>query len=296
MRTTLRALRLSSSRRPGAKVQALRSRLALRRLPRSKRAPTAGCTIRHGPPVQGIAARALYLGPGQVLSFEKPALDDSRGASEYTADPAHPIPYRARPVEATYDPGGSHWYEWLAEDQQSATGRADQLCWRTAPLHQTLTLTGDVDADLWAATTGTDADWIVKLIDQYPDDPKLGKMAGYQLMVAEEIFRGRYRESFSHPEAIAANTPLEYQWSLHAIDHAFLPGHRLLVGGAEQLVSPVRPQPAKLRGQHHECQTRGLPRRHPTHFLVEQPSVSPRHSGSCRSLRAENSHRPNGAA
>ena len=181
------------------------------------------------PPEEGVRQRALYLSAGQTLSFTKPTGEDAHSASEYTADPSNPIPYRARPIEATYAPRGSHWYEWLAEDQRPSTKRTDQLVWRTASLDRPLTVTGDVEADLWAATSGTDADWVVKLIDEYPNDPKLGKMAGYQLMVAEEIFRGRYRKSFEHPEAIAAHTPLEYTWSLHGVDHAFLPGHRVLV-------------------------------------------------------------------
>ena len=181
------------------------------------------------PPTEGVQQRALYLGAAQTLSFTRPVASDAEGASEYTADPANPIPYRARPIEATYAPRGSHWYEWLAEDQRPFTKRGDQLTWRTAALQQPLTVTGDVSADLWAATSGTDADWVVKLIDEYPNDPKLGKMAGYQLMVAEEIFRGRYRTSFENPQPVTAHTPLEYKWSLHGVDHAFLPGHRLLV-------------------------------------------------------------------
>ncbi len=180
------------------------------------------------PPAYGVQQRALYFGAGS-LSFDKPTAHDAQGAGEYISDPANPVPYRARPIEATYAPSGSHWYTWLAEDQRPFTARADQMTWRTAPLEQTMTLTGNVEADLWAATNGTDADWVVKLIDEYPKDPKLGKMAGYQLMVAEEIFRGRYRESFVNPQQISANSPLEYKWSLHGVDHAFLPGHRMLV-------------------------------------------------------------------
>lgn len=181
------------------------------------------------PPVDHVVARPLYFGAGQTLSFRKPGGNDAAGASRYTADPAQPVPYRARPIEATYSPRGSHWYQWLAEDQRPSTGRADQLCWRSVALDKPLTVTGEVEADLWAATTGTDADWVVKLIDEYPNDPKAGKMSGYQLMVAEEIFRGRYRESFEKPGPLAANTPLEYRWSLHGVDHAFLPGHRMVV-------------------------------------------------------------------
>ncbi len=115
-------------------------------------------------------ATALYLQPGGKLSWTAPT--GTQPAAEYTADPAHPIPYRARPIEATYDPKGSHWRTWLAEDQRPATSRADQATWRGPALDRPLTVTGDVTADLWASTTGTDADWVVKLIDEYPDDPK----------------------------------------------------------------------------------------------------------------------------
>ena len=181
------------------------------------------------PPVEGMEQRSLYLDAAGTLQFRKPDTGDGAGVRTYVSDPAAPLPYRARPIEATYAPSGSHWYEWLAEDQRPSTRRADQLTWQTPVLTEALTVTGDVKADLWAATSGTDADWVVKLIDEYPDEPKLGKMAGYQLMVAEEIFRGRYRAGFEHPEPVAAGTPLEYTWSLHGVDHAFLPGHRVLV-------------------------------------------------------------------
>lgn len=181
------------------------------------------------PPAAGVTQEALYLSNGQTLSFTRPTGGDAQSVTRYVANPSSPIPYRARPIEATYSPKGSHWYTWLAQDQRSYTSRPDQLTWKMAPLTTTLTLTGDVEADLWAGTTGTDADWVVKLIDAYPNDPKLGTMSGYQLMVAEEIFRGRYRAGFEHPHAIEPNTPLEYKWSLHGVDHAFLPGHRLLV-------------------------------------------------------------------
>jgi putative CocE/NonD family hydrolase len=181
------------------------------------------------PPKAGVALRQLYFAAGQSLSFASPTVTDSKGVSRYLSDPANPIPYRARPIEATYSPKGSHWYTWLAQDQRPYTSRPDQLTWSMAPLTKTLTVTGDVEADLWASTSGTDADWVVKLIDAYPVDPTLGKMSGYQLMVAEEIFRGRYRTGFEHPQAIQANTSLEYTWSLHGVDHAFLPGHRILV-------------------------------------------------------------------
>ena len=180
-------------------------------------------------PPESESERPLYLGTGHSLGFGKPTNDDTRGKAEYVSDPANPIPYRARPIEATYAPSGSQWYTWLAQDQRPYTSREDQLTWSTPVLRDSLVVTGDVKADLWAATSGTDADWIVKVIDEYPNDPKLGKMAGYQLMVAEEIFRGRYQMSFVDPQPVPAHMPVEYTWSLHGVDHAFLPGHRLVV-------------------------------------------------------------------
>ena len=184
---------------------------------------------RSWPPASSHPPRPLYLNTGASLTWAAPSVHDATGTSAYVSDPARPMPYRARPVEATYAPRGSHWYTWLAEDQRPYTSRADQLTWRMEPLLQPLTVTGNVQVDLWAATTGSDADWIVKLIDEYPTDRALGKLSGYQLMIAEEIFRGRYQQGFSMAHPIAPNQPLEYRWSLHAVDHAFLPGHRLLV-------------------------------------------------------------------
>jgi uncharacterized protein len=115
------------------------------------------------------------------------------------------------------------------QDQRFLGKRNDMATWTTPVLDQPLTITGDVVADIFASTSGTDSDWIVKLIDVYPDDPALGKMSGAQLMIVDEIFRGRYRNSFEHPEAIPANTPEEFKFSLHGADHAFLKGHRMMV-------------------------------------------------------------------
>ena len=137
--------------------------------------------------------------------------------------------YRKRPIEATYAPTGSAWYTWLVEDQGPFSKRPDVATWSTPVLDHDVTITGDVIADLLASTSGTDADWIVKLIDVYPGDPSLGKMSGYQLMIVDEIFRGRYRTSYEHPQAIPANTSEEYRYSLHGADHVFLKGHRIMV-------------------------------------------------------------------
>jgi len=177
-------------------------------------------------PPKTAKLRALYFHANEnSLSFDRPK--ESAAAASYVSDPANPVPYRHRPIEATYA-DGSHWYPWLVEDQRFVTGRSDIAKWETPLLEQNLTVTGEVKADLYAATTGSDADWVVKLIDVYPDDAPEG-MGGYQLMIADEIFRGRYRTSFEDPQAIPPNTVQEYTWSLHGVDHVFLKGHRLMV-------------------------------------------------------------------
>ncbi|HXB62261.1 MAG TPA: CocE/NonD family hydrolase, partial [Acidobacteriaceae bacterium] len=178
------------------------------------------------PPKQA-KMRDMYLEANAALSFERPKVTDREQSASYLSDPAHPVPYRHRPIQETYAPG-SHWYAWLAEDQRFVTGRKDVAAWETPVLDHDLTVTGDVKADLYASTTGSDADWVVKLIDVYPGDAGEG-MGGYQLMVAEEIFRGRYRESFTQPHAIVPGAVNEYAWSLHGVDHVFLKGHRLMV-------------------------------------------------------------------
>jgi putative CocE/NonD family hydrolase len=182
------------------------------------------------PPKEGFAAERLYLEPGKRLSFDAPAagaVGSGEVAASYVSDPADPVPYRHRPIQSTYGKG-SQWYTWLAEDQSFVTGRKDVATFTMPALDHDVTVTGDVTADLFAATTGTDADWVVKLIDEYPEDAAAPN-AGYQLMVAEEIFRGRYRQSFEQPEALTPNMVNEFRWSLHGVDHTFLKGHRILV-------------------------------------------------------------------
>ena len=125
-------------------------------------------------------------------------------AGAYVANPADPVPYRHRPVQPTYGEG-SKWRTWLVEDQRFVSGGKDLANFETPVLTSDLTVTGDVMADLYASTTGTDGDWVVKLIDVYPDDAA-GPMAGFQLMIAEEIFRGRYLKSFEQPQALTAGS------------------------------------------------------------------------------------------
>lgn len=179
------------------------------------------------PPREGKAAR-LYLREHGLLAFEPPTA--TRGADSWISDPAHPVPYRARPIELTYDPRGSRWRRWETEDQRFVDGRPDVMTWQTPPLTEDITIAGDVVARLFASTTGTDADWVVKLIDVYPDSiPDRPRMGGYQLMVAFDILRGRYRRSFEHPTPIPANTVQQYTIDLHQQAYQFKRGHRIMV-------------------------------------------------------------------
>ena len=171
-------------------------------------------------------SRELFLRDGKKLAFEKPSGDNSE---TYVSDPANPVPYRKRPIEATYDQKGSGWYTWLVADQRFLNGRNDVVTWQSDVLDEDLVVTGDIVAHLFAATTGTDSDWVVKLIDFYPDDGAEKNMAGYQLMVADEIFRGRYLKSFAKPAPIVANQVNEYSIDLHSANHCFKKGHRVMV-------------------------------------------------------------------
>jgi putative CocE/NonD family hydrolase len=175
------------------------------------------------PPVEGFSGKRVYLQPEKKLSFTEPTGDYNVKAAAYVADPADPVPYRHRPVQSTYG-AKSTWRPWLVEDQRFVSDRKDLANFETPVLTGDLTVTGDVVADLFAATTGSDADWVVKLIDVYPEE-----QGGYQLMVAEEILRGRYRHGFTQPEPVKPGEVNEYKWSLHGIDHAFLKGHRMMV-------------------------------------------------------------------
>jgi uncharacterized protein len=182
------------------------------------------------PPASRTDERALYFGANESLRFEKPTATGTDERDSYVSDPAHPVPYRHRPIQPTYFPGGSKWSTWLVEDQRFVVHRPDVLSWETTPLDRNLTIAGEVKADLFAATTGSDADWIVKLIDVYPENlPQNWELAGYELMVSNEVFRGRYRKGYEQPAAIAPNAVLEYAFSLHTQDYTFRQGHRVMV-------------------------------------------------------------------
>jgi putative CocE/NonD family hydrolase len=182
------------------------------------------------PPKQQTDAKNLYFQDDGRLSFEAPTANASDAFDSYISDPAHPVPYRHRPIQATYFPAGSGWRTWLVEDQRFVDDRPDVLSWETEPLAEDVTIAGDVIAHLFASTTGSDADWVVKLIDVYPEQyPDDWKMAGFQLMVSNDVFRGRYRTSFEKSVSIKPDSVLDYTIDLHTQDYTFLKGHRIMV-------------------------------------------------------------------
>jgi putative CocE/NonD family hydrolase len=185
-------------------------------------------TYNSWPPKEAVQ-KNIYLHEDGKLSFDKPAAADSKAFDSYVSDPMHPVPYRSRPIEETYGPG-SRWYTWLTEDQGFVHNRPDVLSWETESLQDDITVTVNLSAKLFAATTGSDADWVVKLIDVYPEQyPKEPRMAGYQFMIANDVFRGRFRNSFEKPEPIVPNKVEAYTIDLHSINHVFKKGHKIMV-------------------------------------------------------------------
>ena len=173
-------------------------------------------------------SRPLYLQPDDKLGFHAPAA--GADFDEYVSDPAHPVPFRARPIQPIGYDAGQTWSQWLVDDQREASGRTDVLTYTSDKLTAPLTISGVPEVNLIASTSGTDSDWVVKLIDVYPDQVAAQpEMGGYQLAVAMDIFRGRYREGFTVGKPIAANQPLTYRFALPAANHVFLPGHRIMV-------------------------------------------------------------------
>ena len=175
--------------------------------------------------------KPLYLEGGFKLSFESNSTNSANSAyDEYVSDPAKPVPFRARPSQPVGYVLPLTWPEWLVDDQREASGRTDVLTYTSDVLTEPVHIRGQAMANLVASTSGTDSDWVVKLIDVYPDQvadhPEMG---GYQLAVAMDIFRGRYRESFAEAKAIAPGKPLTYRFALPPANHVFLPGHRIMV-------------------------------------------------------------------
>ena len=174
------------------------------------------------PPKTGIKEAKLYFHANGSLSFELPA--ESSGAhDQYVSDPSKPVPYLPRPISV------DGWPEWQLADQRFVDGRPDVLTYQTEALKEDLTITGEPIAHLFAATTGSDSDWVVKLIDVYPDVAQPAGMGGFEFMLAEEVFRARYRNSFEKPEAVTPGKVTPYAFSLRSRDHTFKAGHRIMV-------------------------------------------------------------------
>jgi hypothetical protein len=175
-----------------------------------------------------VKSTALYLGAGLRASFAAQAGDAAY--EEYVSDPAKPVPFVSRPVHTNDAAGGETWRKWLVSDQREASGRPDVLVYSSELLTSPVKISGQPVVNLTASTSGTDSDWVVKLIDVYPDEvagqPAMG---GYQLMISADIFRGRYRESLETPKPIAADKPLLYKFNLPTANHVFLPGHKIMV-------------------------------------------------------------------
>jgi putative CocE/NonD family hydrolase len=177
-------------------------------------------------PRTAAQARPLYLRAGGKLSFEAPQAGEATYEA-YVSDPAKPVPFAPRPVRFA---DRDMWTSWLVKDQRFVDGRTDVLTFVSEPLTEPLRIGGAPQVNLQAATSGSDSDWVVKLIDVYPDQvPSTPEMGGYELGVSMAIFRGRYRESFSEPKAIASNQVLDYEFGLPTANHVFQPGHRVMV-------------------------------------------------------------------
>jgi uncharacterized protein len=167
----------------------------------------------------------LYLEAGLKAGFAAPKEGDSR-FDEYVSDPSKPVPFIARPVYSD----NRAWRTWLVSDQREASGRTDVLAFVSDVLTAPVKISGQPMANLVASTSGSDSDWVVKLIDVYPPEVAAQpEMGGFQLMISADIFRGRYRESLETPKALAPDEPLLYRFALPTANHVFLPGHRIMV-------------------------------------------------------------------
>jgi putative CocE/NonD family hydrolase len=175
-------------------------------------------------------ATPIYLADNGAATFQRPT---ATGHYDYVSDPAHPVPFIPRPIDMN---DSTQWKPWLVHDQRFVSDRPDVATWKSAPLDQPVHIMGAPEVDLFAATSGSDSDWVVKLIDVYPNDtPEPASqgakpsMAGLELPIGIEIFRGRYLKSFAAPAPLKAGRVEHYRWALPNVDHVFLPGHRIMV-------------------------------------------------------------------
>jgi putative CocE/NonD family hydrolase len=180
------------------------------------------------PPSDQITSRQLYFRENGALSFDPPQSDVEKGCDAYISDPSNPVPYRVRPIPSISV--GETWETWLSEGQRFVENRPDVVSWRTDTLREEVVVSGRVSANLVASTSGSDSDWVVKLIDVLPEEsPKDPPMGGYQWMIAGDVFRGRFRKGFQRPEPLRPNEPEEYVISLNSVNHTFQKGHRIMV-------------------------------------------------------------------
>lgn len=178
-------------------------------------------------PPKEAESKKLYAHDNGSCNFNKPT--STSGSVTYVSDPAKPIPYRIQPIEATYGQG-SRWFNWHVEDQRFVANRPDVISFTSDSLQQNLTVSGNITAHIFVSTTATDADFVVKLIDVYPDiDKKSLSMSGYQLPIAMEVFRGRFRKSFEKPQPFTPGKVEEIIIDLHQVNHTFLPGHKMMI-------------------------------------------------------------------
>ena len=177
------------------------------------------------PPTANVSPRRLYFHEGRKLSFAAPAASAKTTFDSYISDPATPVPYRPRPIRLR-----EGWGTWLVEDQRFVHRRPDVLDYTTEPLTEDVIVSGQISAHLFAATSGTDSDWIVKLIDVYPDKYDADEtMGGYQLMIAGDVVRARYHKSVERPAPLVPDAVVKYEVPFPANDHVFRAGHRIMV-------------------------------------------------------------------
>ena len=243
-------------------------------------------------PVKGATPTNLYLRTDGTLSFDKPTSAATTPYREYVSDPASPVPYRQRPISPTY-PNGD-WRRWEVADQRFVEGRPDVLTYTSAPLDADVTITGALSATLFASTSGTDADFVVKLIDVYPENaqpnawsadagPAPGAYArslnGYQLPIAMEVRRGRFNASFETPHPLVPNKPTEWTIPLREHDHVFPQRASHHGAGAIHLVPGDRSQSAEIRAEHLQREGVGLREGDATRVRVAGASVAHRATG-----------------
>ncbi len=183
------------------------------------------------PPRREVERARLYLQPAGRLALTPPGTAADGDFDEYVSDPAKPVPYRVRPIRPSFTENDyATWRDWLSHDQRPFSDRTDVLTYVSDVLREPVTISGEVGATLFASTTGTDSDWVVKLIDLYPNEvPSQPELGGFQLMISADIMRGRYRESIEKPQPIPAGEVLPYRVRMPHANHTFRAGHRIMV-------------------------------------------------------------------